>query len=146
MLRHFDKLLLDAYGDLDVAGVLSAHSHLGDRCLPAVAICDAPQRLGKKARLNNWGPVESLVTDFVLFLLVGMKVPISEKDIDDILTACVGEGFEDLLETLLTHHSLGERFQKRGVLCKPEGHIWMQWREDKRERLARLLGINGGAS
>ena len=154
-LRDVDQALIYSCQRLSYYGVqlaaklgadLSTHSRLGDRCLPVVAIYDAPQLLGKKARLNNWGAVESLVTDFALFLLVGMHVPISEKDVDEILLACVSEGYEELLETLLTHHSLGKRFRERAVLCKQEGHIWMKWPEEKRERLARLLGIIGGAT
>lgn len=131
-LRDVDQALIYSCQRLGYYGVqlaaklgadLSTHSRLGDWCLPVVAIYDAPQLMGKKARLNNWGPVEPLVTDFVLFLLVGMRVPVSGKDIDDILIAAVSSGFEDLLETLLSHHSLGERFRERAVLCKQEGRL-----------------------
>jgi ankyrin repeat protein len=148
-LSDVDQALIYACQRLDYYGVqlaaklggdLAVHSRLGDCCLPVVAIYDAPQLLGNRVRVQKWGNIESLVTDFVLFLLVGMKTPVSEKDVDAILKACVSAGFEELMTALLSHHSLGGKFRDAASTCRPDEYLWLKWPKDKRERMARLLG------
>ena len=95
-----------------LGGDLGIHCYSGKMCLAAVAIRDTPIVERDEAQKYKWD-LELLITEFVLFLLVGMKMPFEEKDIDGILDACKEMNFNKLRTTLLTHHSLGPKFQAR---------------------------------
>ena len=114
----------------------------GTRILPEVTLYDAPQVRGNWFRKNGW-QVEQGVLDFILFLLVGMKFPLSEHDIDDILTACVYNGYEEVLKVLLEHHVLGALFRSRGSIMKRDTFSWTCWKREKRRRMAKLLALGG---
>ena len=87
--------------------------------------------------------IEFGVLDFILFLLVGMKVPLTDSDADDILSACVYNGYEEVLKVLLEHHTLGALFRSRGCLMKSDIYPWTCWKREKRRRMAKLLALGG---
>ena len=114
----------------------------GTRILPEVTLYDAPQVRGNWFRKNGW-QIEQGVVDFILFLLVGMKFPLSEHDVDDILTACVYNGYEEVLKMLLEHHTLGALFRSRGSHMKSDTFPWTCWKRGKRRRMTKLLAGEG---
>ena len=114
----------------------------GSRILPEVTLYDAPQVRGNWFRKNGW-QIEQGVLDFILFLLVGMKFPLSEHDVDDILTACVYNGYEEVLKVLLEHHTLGALFRSRGSIMKRDIYPWTCWKREKHRRMAKLLALGG---
>jgi ankyrin repeat protein len=122
-----------------LGGDLGVRWDEGRMGLATEPIYEAPRLLGPSARKYKWN-IESLITDFTLFLLVGMKMPLVEEAIDSILCGCIYRGFEELLTTLLNHHTLGEKFLPRARQLKVDDDLWLQWPEEKRERLRRLLG------
>ena len=129
------------YGAVQQAVKLGGNLDLrqwGTRILPEVTLYDAPQVRGNWFRKNGW-QIEQGVVDFILFLLVGMKFPLSEHDVDDILTACVYNGYEEVLKMLLEHHILGALFRSRGSHMKSDTFPWTCWKSGKRRRMAKLL-------
>ena len=133
------------YGAVQTAVKLGGNLGLrqwGSRILPEVTLYDAPQVRGNWFRKNGW-QIEQGVVDFILFLLVGMKFPLSEHDADDILAACVYNGYEEVLKVLLEHHALGALFRARGGLMKRDTFPWTCWRRGKRRRMAKLLAEEG---
>lgn len=112
----------------------------GTRILPEITLYDAPQVCGNRFRETGW-KIELGVLDFILFLLVGMKVPLTDSDADDILSACVYNGYEEVIKVLLEHHTLGALFRSRGGLMKHDAFPWTCWRRGKRRRMAKLLAL-----
>ena len=129
------------YGAVQTAVKLGGNLNLrqrGSRILPEVTLYDAPQVRGNWFRKNGW-QIEQGIVDFMLFVLVGMKFPLSEHDADDILEACVYNGYEEVLKVLLEHHALGALFRARGGLMKRDTFPWACWGRGKRRRMAKLL-------
>ena len=129
------------YGAVQIAIKLGGNLSLrqrGTRILPEITLYDAPQGCGNRFRKHGW-QIEQGVADFILFLLVGMKFPLSERDADDILTACVYNGYEEVLKVLLEHHSLGDLFRRRGMQMKRGIFPWTCWQRGKSRRMANIL-------
>lgn len=110
----------------------------GRRCLPVIVMEDAPQLRGKYYA-DNGLDIEDEIINFVMFLLVGMKMPLTDEVVDDMLFACVDNGYEKVLAALLNHHKLGEFFQMRGRRMDQRHFPWDCWPLEKRRRMAVII-------
>jgi hypothetical protein len=110
----------------------------GDRCIPVIALNDAPQLLGKRFKDKGWD-IEDEMSDFLLYLMGGMKVPIGESEADEIIRACVDNGFEKVLSVMVAHHKYGCLFSARGCLQKIGSWPWECWPMEKQLRMMSIL-------
>lgn len=110
----------------------------GRRCLPVVVMNDAPQLRGRYY-FQNGLDVEDEVVNFVLFLLGGIAVPIGDREVDDIIYACINNGMEKVLKAMVEHHKYGMKFVERGRMMSVRGWPWKCWPKDKRNRMAAIL-------
>ncbi len=144
-MRDVDAALVFACQRLDYYNVQLAEKLGGDlsirdgkRSLPVVVLDDAPQLCGKRFADNGW-PLEDAVTDFLLFLLVGMKTPVDEEQAERILRACVDNGYADTMRVLVRHHSLGPAFKSAASSMDVNAYPWDCWPEEKRKEMATAL-------
>ncbi|MCQ2391546.1 MAG: hypothetical protein MJ240_08975 [Kiritimatiellae bacterium] len=114
----------------------------GRRCLPVIVMNDAPQLRGKYY-FQNGLDVEDEVVNFILFLLGGISVPIGDREIDDMIYACIDNGMEKVLAALVAHHKYGTRFVERSRMMPVGGWPWECWPKDKQVRMAAILTGNG---
>ena len=108
MAYHSVQVAVKLGGDLSI---LDAHG----RSLPVIVLQDVPQLCGRRFAKEGWN-LEDSITDFLLFLLVGLNVPTTQESRNQILSACINDGYEQTLQVLINHHILGKQFQKCSVL------------------------------
>lgn len=144
-MRDVDAALVFACQRLDYYNVQLAEKLGGDlsirdgnRSLPVVVLDDAPQLCGKRFADNGWN-LEDAVTDFLLFLLVGMKTPVDGEQAERILRACVDNGYADTMRVLVRHHSLGPAFKSAASSMDVNAYPWDCWPEGKRKEMAAAL-------
>lgn len=124
-MRDVDAALVFAcqrmdYHSVQVAAKLGGNLAVLDdygRSLPVIVLEDAPQLCGKRFAENGWNIDES-ITDYLLFLLVGMKVQTTQKTRSRIVEICIDNGCEKTLQVLRTHHILGSQFRTDSVSQK----------------------------
>ena len=110
----------------------------GHRCLPVIVMDDAPQLKGKHFAKNGWD-IEEEIVNFVMFLLMGMSMPLGSTEIADILYACVKNGYEKLLAALLHHHKYGPAFVLHAKDLNTDAWPWDCWPEEKRRSLREII-------
>lgn len=145
-LSAVDRKLILGCQRLDYSVVMSAirdgaNTSLhewGDRCIPVIALNDAPQLLGKRFKEKGCD-IEDEMSDFLLYLMGGMKVPIGEREADEIIRACVDNGFEKVLSVMVAHHKYGGLFRARGCLHKIGSWPWECWPMEKQLRMMSIL-------
>ena len=95
-------------GDLSV-------SDDSDRPLPIIVLQDVPLFCSKKFVPFGWCDLEDSIIDYLLFLLVGMKVPTTPGILSQIVDVCTDYEYEKTIQVLRTHHVLGRQFGTAGV-------------------------------
>lgn len=111
------------------------------RCLPVVVMNDAPQLRGKYYAQNGLD-IEGEVVNFVLFLIGGVGVPVGDSDVDEMIRACIDNGFEKVLAALVNHHKFGQKFIERGKVFPRDNWPWECWPKDKRDRMSKILSAS----
>jgi ankyrin repeat protein len=145
-LSAADRKLILGCQRLDYSVVMSAIKdgantslhEWGDRSIPVIALNDAPQLLGRHFVEKGWD-IEDEMSDFLLYLMGGMKVPIGEREVDEIIRACVYNGFEKVLSVMVAHHKYGCLFRSRGRLQQIGSWPWECWPMEKQLRMMSIL-------
>ncbi len=105
------------YHSFQVAAKLGGDLSIVDeygRPLPVIVLQDVPLFCKKKFVPFGWYDLEDSIIDFLLFLLVGMKVPTNQEICRQIMDACAENEYDDTLQVLTTHHTLGRQFSAIG--------------------------------
>ncbi len=106
------------YHSFQVAAKLGGDLSVSDdsgRPLPIIVLRDVPLFCSKKFVPFGWYDLEDSIIDYLLFLLVGMKVPTTPDTRSQIVDICIDYEYEKTIQVLRTHNVLGRQFSTAGV-------------------------------